>query len=238
MSCAPSALGLSPELEACGLDLAGVLTADRYDELVPAAWRSQQLLAGSRFVYVIGSAGSSFYRYARAQRPDSAHPLDETCEECVTEAGRRLEAAGALQRPLFYWERRGPGERGFADFVAIAHAAGFGARSRIGMLLHPTHGPWFAIRALLLCDRQPPPSIEAPAVPDFCADCAAPCIDACPAGAVGAAGIDIERCSESRHRDPRCAARCDARLACPVGRDSRYADDALEHHMTAHFREG
>jgi len=232
----PSQLGLDPELDACGLDLAGVLAVERYDALVPESWQSQRLNPGSRFVYVIGSAGSGFYHFAREQLAGRAHPLDECCEARVGAAARRLAEAGALQRALFYWEKRGPAGGTFADFVAIAHAAGLGARSRIGILLHPEHGPWFAIRALILTDRAPPPGFVPREVADFCSACPAPCVGACPARAVREAGIDLDRCSESRHHEPRCAVRCDARLACPIGVDSRYDSEALAHHMRAHAR--
>ncbi|MDP6977591.1 MAG: hypothetical protein QF570_03180 [Myxococcota bacterium] len=232
----PDALGFEPALGACGLNVAGVLRVDTYDSLVPDAWQSGALLPGAASAYVIGSGGSAFYEHARGERPDSPHPLDEVCEARVTTVVAQLRERDVESRALFYWERRGAGEGEFADFVAIAHAAGLGVRSRIGVLLHREHGPWFAIRAVLLTDRAAPAGSEAPPTPDFCSDCAAPCVVACPAGAVGEVGIDIARCSDWRHREAQCASRCDARLACPIGTASRYSSEALAHHMTAHFR--
>lgn len=233
----PGELGLDPALEACGLNVAGALRVRDYDAIVTAAWRSAALLPSARTVYVIGSGGASFHAQAIQRAPDVAHPLDDACEAQVGAVAERMNRAGCTSRALFYWERRGEeGECVFADFVAIAHAAGLGARSRLGLLLHPRHGPWFAIRALLLSEREAPVARRMP-VPDFCSDCAAPCTAACPAGAVTRAGISLDRCSESRHSDPRCASRCDARLACPVGADSRYPPAALAHHMTSHFRD-
>ncbi len=232
----PDALGLDPALGACGLNVAGALGAGVYDSLVPEPWTSAVLLPTAQSAYVIGSGGSAFCAHARAERPDSPHPLDEVCEVRVLTAVARLREQGVESCALFYWERRGAGEGDFADFVAVARAAGLGARSRIGLLLHREHGPWFAIRAILLTDRPAPTTGESPPAPDFCSDCAAPCVEACPAQAIGDAGIDISRCSDWRHREAHCAERCDARLACPIGRASRYSSQALAHHMTARFR--
>ncbi len=232
----PAALGLDPALDACGLNVAGVLRAETYDALVPSAWKCGTLLPTARSIYVIGSGGSAFYANARAERAEGPHPLDAFCEARVASAVLRLDREGIASRACFYWERRGDGDGEFADFVALARAAGLGSRSLIGLLLHPDHGPWFAIRAVVLTDRCPPVAGDVYEAPDFCADCPAPCIDICPARAVTRSGMNVVRCSEWRHREAQCAASCDARLACPVGRESRYTSEALAHHMTSHFR--
>ncbi len=233
----PTAFGLDPELEAVGLNVAGVLGRGAYDACVPRAWQAERILPSTACVFVIGSGGSAFYHNARTLRRGSPHPLDETCETRVTAAARELGDAGFESCALFYWQRRGEGHGEFADFVGLARAAALGAPSLIGLLLHPRYGSWFGIRALLLTERPLPSRNELPAPRDFCATCAAPCIVACPADAVGRDAYDVKRCSESRHSDARCARRCAARLACPVGADFAYDDEALAYHTTARFRD-
>ena len=233
----PSAFGLDPGLEACGLNVAGVLPRETYDAIVPEAWRVDRLLPAAASVYVIGSGGSRFYFEARKAYPHSVHPLDEACEVHMTSAARTLDARGFESRALHYWERRGEGEGAFADFVALARAAGLGVASRIGLLLHPHFGPWFAIRALLMTARPFPSPYKSTLPIDFCADCPAPCAEACPANAIGSNQIDMRRCGESRQHDERCALRCAARLACPAGAESVYPDEALAHHMSAPLRD-
>ena len=240
----PGVLGLDPALAAAGLNVAAVLAPREYDALVPESWQSRHLLPHAASVIVIGSGGADFYWAARKARPGSEHPVDEYCEELVTRAADRLEAAGFATRAAFYWERRTPNdcESGeFADFVALARAAGLGAPSRLGLLLHPRYGPWFAIRALLLSERPPAEGAREKIAFanrfDPCPNCSAPCVAACPGNAVGRSEeFAGERCAQTRHEVPGCATRCDARMACPEGADYRYDAEALSHHMTSHFR--
>jgi hypothetical protein len=241
----PNRLGLDPALVAAGLNVAALLAPSQYDALVPESWQARQLLPNAASVIVIGSGGDGFYWAARKARPGSVHPVDDYCAELVGRAADRLEAAGFATCAAFYWERRTrnggePGE--FADFVALARAAGLGAASRLGMLLHPRYGPWFAIRALLLSERPAPVAANEAATADPfdpCPSCSAPCIAACPGNAVALRKkFSGQRCAETRHKLAACAARCDARLACPQGADYRYDPEALSHHMTSRFRSG
>ncbi len=235
----PTALGLDASLEAGGLNLAAGLSRERYDALVPDAWQSRALLPGAASVFVIGSGGPAFHWAARRARPDAQHPLDEFCEELLTRAASKLELAGHATRAVFYWERRGGNDLGpgrFADFVALARAAGLGAPSRLGLLVHPTFGPWFAIRALLLSEQPSPDSAGSDPRFDPCGSCPAPCIEVCPGAAVSRERFSVARCTRTREELPQCARRCDARLACPIGEDYRYDPEALAHHMTARFR--
>jgi epoxyqueuosine reductase QueG len=242
----PTQLGLDPALSAAGLNVAASLAIGEYDALVPASWKSQELLPNASSVIVLGSGGDRFYWTARQARPGSQHPVDEHCEALVTHAAERLSAAGFTAYPAFYWERKAqdrgkPGE--FADFVALARAAGLGETSRLGLLLHPRYGPWFAIRALLLSERPTPAAVnlgvEAADRYDPCPSCSAPCVAACPGNAVSHSDVFFaERCAQTRHELAGCANRCAARLACPEGEEYRYAAEALSHHMTSHFRTG
>jgi len=235
----PTALGLPASLEDSGLNVAGVLSSERYDALVPPAWKCAMQLPAARSVYVVGSGGSDFYRAARSGSPNAAHPLDEFLERHLSVATHKLAEKGHASRALFYWQRlleRENSTAQFADFVSLAEAAGLGARSRLGLLLHPVFGPWFAIRAVILSEQpfrleSPTPELESP-----CSTCSAPCVAACPGKAVTESEFSLERCSQTRHETPQCAERCDARLACPVGATHRYSPEALSHHMTAHFR--
>ena len=235
----PAALGLDASLDAAGLNVAAVLSHERYDALVPDAWQARALLPGAVSVFVIGSGGPAFHWAARGARPDAQHPLDEFLEELVTRAASKLERAGCATRAVFYWERRGEDDREpgrFADFVALARAAGLGASSRLGLLVHPTFGPWFAIRALLLSELPSPDSTATDAQFDPCASCSAPCVEACPGAAVSRGRFSGERCAGTREELAQCAQRCDARLACPIGVDHRYDPGALAYHMTSQFR--
>jgi len=211
-------------LAEAGLNLFGVLPIARYDAFVPAAWRAAAELPGARSAVLLGAAGRAlFAAFSRAPEFDLARdPLDRYTRRVVETAAEPL--AG---RALFAFERRG--ER-YADFVALGGAAGLGAPSRLGLLLHPEYGPWMSLRALLLLPLELP---ETPALRDFepCRGCPAPCSEACPGAAIAVDGFDIGRCAATRRRMPGCGLKCDARRSCVLGGGQRYVELAEAHHM-------
>ncbi len=143
----PTQLGFAPELSGAGVNLAGVLPIDAYDERVPSGWRSAALLPSARSAVVLATGGPTFFRAFR-QSPEageSIDPLDRFLVR-VVEAAIRGEPAAVAG---YYFERRD----GFADFVGLARASGLGVPSRLGILIHPEFGPWLAIRALILTER-------------------------------------------------------------------------------------
>ena len=104
------------------------------------------------------------------------------------------------------------------------------------MLIHPRFGLWHAYRAALaFAEAIPlPPREDAP---DLCGACATkPCLAACPVGAFGAAGYDVDACLGhlGTASGIECTtAGCLARLACPVGREAAYASAQAGFHMRA-----
>jgi cyanocobalamin reductase (cyanide-eliminating) / alkylcobalamin dealkylase len=106
----------------------------------------------------------------------------------------------------------------------IAAEVGLCHLSPSHLSLHPEHGPWIALRAVLLFDVEGPLPLSAPRDP--CSPCPKPCLTALHAaiqssGAEG--GIDVER-----HWQRWLA----VRDACPEGRSSRYGDDQIAYHYS------
>jgi hypothetical protein len=211
-------------LSEAGLNLFGVLPIARYDAEVPAAWRAAAELPEARSAVLVGAAGRALFdAFSRAPEFElDRDPLDHYTRRIVESAAEPL--AG---RALFAFERRG--ER-YADFVALGRAAGLGAASRLGLLLHPEYGPWTSLRALLLLPLALP---ETPPLDGFdpCRGCPAPCSEACPGAAIAPDGFDIGRCAGTRRRVSGCALKCDARRSCVLGGGHRYEDLAEAHHM-------
>ncbi len=211
------------------MNVRGVLDAARWDALVPPAWRTAALLPGARSAWLLASGGRALFEAFR-RAPESAlarDPLDTYTRRVAEETAASLRDAGQRARPLLAFERRGDG---FADFVALGRAAGLGAPSRLGLLLHPEYGPWLSIRAAVLTDL----ALEAtPGCVGFdpCEDCPAPCRAACPTAAPGPQRFDVEACRRGRAQEAACRLRCDARHACVVGREHAYAAEAEAHHM-------
>jgi hypothetical protein len=251
-----------------GMGLLGVLAATRYDALVPAAWGSPALRPGARAALVVASGGRALFaafsaapeaslaRPKAAQRGEaersrtSSEPLSEPLDAYtvrVVETAARCLGGGA--RALFAFEQRGGV---YADFVALGQAAGLGAPSRLGLLLHPEFGPWMSIRAVLLTEKEVAETGPAPGF-DPCGGCPAPCVRACRGGAVpAAAGVldsarlrlaarppalplrfDVAACRATRSSEPGCRLRCDSRRSCVIGPDHAYSPEAEAHHMGA-----
>ncbi len=222
----PTQLGFAPELSGAGVNLAGVLPIDAYDERVPSGWRSAALLPSARSAVVLATGGPAFFRAFR-QSPEageSIDPLDRFLVR-VVEAAIRGEPAAVAG---YYFERRD----GFADFVGLARASGLGVPSRLGILIHPEFGPWLAIRALILTERVLAPTHGAPGF-DPCSGCPAPCASACPGYALHAPSFDLSRCTAHSRQDPACQVGCAARRACPVGARYHYEVDGEAHHRVA-----
>lgn len=108
--------------------------------------------------------------------------------------------------------------------------------SPLGILIHPEWGLWHAYRgALGLPSRLVLP--ERDERPSPCATCLRrPCLDACPVGAIAAAGYDAAACAShvagAAGGDCRGEG-CRARRSCPVGMRHRYGPDQAAFHMRA-----
>ncbi|HJO25162.1 MAG: hypothetical protein QF890_16045 [Myxococcota bacterium] len=214
-SCTPGKLALSPILAAAGFNAAGVLSARGYDALVPSAWQTSALLPGARALVVLGCGGREFGEaFQRAPEAQSTeHPVDRFTARVVDAAADALREQGHETRALYYWERRA---EEFADFVALGRACGLGATGRLGVLLHPTYGPWISLRALLLTRREiGPTSPEVDFTP--CPKCPAPCASACEGDAVGIERFDKAACLSTALIHAECRTACPARRACVLG---------------------
>lgn len=144
-----------------------------------------------------------------AARSDEEHPLDRHCEAVVARAAATL---GAPARCFFgHHEPPFPIQR-------VAEAIGFAHLSPSHLSLHPTHGPWIGLRAVVIVEHpyEGPDRITAPRP---CDDCDRPCMDALDAA--------VAQGEAARWRDWLAV-----RDACPLGRASRYRAAQLRYHYT------
>lgn len=193
------------------------------------------LFPAYRRVVVLGSAGPDFWRRLRAEGspvPDpAADPLDRYSERIVEGLRAWLQGVdpAAVSVYPFRHVRQLPG------FVHLLGTAPWLASAPFGVLVEPQAGPWWALRGALLTTLAWPP--DPPQGESPCTACPAPCVAACPAGAVAKAGFAWEACADYRLSGPTCRETCLARLACPVGAAFRYDADAIAHHHRASLRE-
>jgi len=187
------------------------------------------LLAGAAGALIVGSGGPAFFdRFDREPEAlDGApDPLDRYTERVVARAaGEALDPLGVAHVAHFPF-----GARPLIPFQRLGRAAGLGGPGPLGLQIHPTFGPWWAYRALIVLER-PLPLVAPPG--DGCAGCDAPCVAACPAGAVTRGGFDVVACHARRLVAEPCRESCVARITCVRGPEHRYRDEELAFHMRA-----
>ena len=106
----------------------------------------------------------------------------------------------------------------------IAAEVGLSHLSPSHLSIHPEHGPWIALRAVLLVDVDGPAPLPSPRDP--CSACPKPCLHALHAAIETSStdgGIDVER-----HWRKWLA----VRDACPEGQGSRYSDEQIAYHYS------
>jgi hypothetical protein len=198
-------------LAGTGVDVVGSCGAAEYDACAPADLRSGLLVPGARGVVVAASAGPALWRAFRARARadvalwDAPHPYDAFVGERLDRADAALAAAGIGFR-RFEAAVSAPVR---ASFVALGRLAGLGFPGPFGLLIHPQHGPWWALRGAWVVDAEVERS---PSATGPCPGCAAPCV-----GGWDRAGGIVEASAEVRGR-------------CVVGQGSRYDDDQIAYH--------
>ncbi len=214
---------LRRRLEATGLLLRGGFHP-RSEDRVPALPDGRP--AGT--LLLVGNAGNALWRHLRrSPEARTAHPFDAYCRRILGTLAGKLGGHAVFPGDGPPW----------LPFQRWAMRAEPGLRpSPSGILVHPVFGPWHAYRgALLFSVRLPLAPPEPVAHP--CEHChARPCLSACPAGAVSAAGYDVERCRKHLVADPEgpCMHRgCLARHGCPIGCRYTYDPAQAAHHMRA-----
>ena len=214
-----------------GLNLFGVVDAERFDGCQPQEQRSRRLLRGCGTIVVLGTAGRGFWRSRRDDhRANGADAGGEGADDAAQEGAHcvalRLADLGVCRRVV-------DSRSGTLNFGRLGEAAGFGIVSPVsGMLLHPTYGPWLRVRAAILATGYPFGAIADASIAEHfrpCCTCSKPCISACPPAVHdGLGNSDRARCADHRH-DGGCGNGCFSRLACPVGAEYRDAPDAPLH---------
>ncbi len=221
---------LRAALAGAGLNLTGTLPANEYDRLVPEVWRADHVYPRCEGVLIVGNGGRSLWPLFKASPEARLHknPLDRYTRRVMHEAADRMTSPAGV---VLYTDKR---DECYLPLVALAQRAGFGSPGRVGVLLHPTYGPWISIRGALLLS-QPVPFTE-PSGFDPCTGCPAPCATACHGQVVGPDGVDPRGCFRTKILKRACHAACDARSACVVGPEHAFSPEQIAHHSRIRWR--
>lgn len=107
----------------------------------------------------------------------------------------------------------------------ISQRAHFAPLGPCHLCIHPEYGPWFALRAVVVCDHDAAIA-DTTEPPHPCAGCERPCVRALKIALDGGpATRDGVRAGWRRWAE--------VRTVCPLGRAHRYDDPQLEYHYTA-----
>ena len=202
-------------LARAGFDLVAPLRAADYDAVVPASQRVCGPGGPSPLAVLVGhsrAVWAPFIAWLAAEplRLSRAHPLDDYTAAQVAVA---VALTGVPAEVRYDWQA--------VDVLRAAEVAGLLSRGASGLGVHPVHGPWVALRAVVVFD-QPASVTRALAAPQ-CAHCPTACGPR--ARALGPP-TDLEGV-RSNWRDWVAL-----REACPLGAHARYTDEQIRYHYT------
>lgn len=196
------------------------------EDLVPDIAESRP----ARQLLLIGNGGSSFWPvFSRSPefRDGLADPLDRWSKRVGENLATELGA-----RAIFPFD--GPP---YPPFLTWAGKTGQVLPSPVSMFIHAKFGLWHAYRfALALSEQQD----GFPVKDEFKSPCLGckdqPCLEACPVNAFTANAYRVDQCMDYLVADTETACRrlgCEARRACPVGRQFTYLPAHARFHMDA-----
>jgi methylmalonic aciduria homocystinuria type C protein len=205
-----------------GLDLSAAFPVDEYNRVVPEAYSLPTFGREGPFGVVLGNSRALWPKFLEALRESEAlrnseHPLNDYVTATI---GRLVPALPpACQVRWAHSSEPGP--------VAMQQAcmiAGLAHTSPSYLSIHPEHGPWIGLRAVLVLDADWV-SGEPVQAPDPCTPCPKPCLEALDRAMAASKNAPVGKKVSSRW-DLWLA----VRDACPMGRSSRYSDEQCEYH--------
>lgn len=195
-----------------------------WNERVQAAKRLETFGRNDALALVIGNTRAlwaPFVEDLRAvpTRTSEARPLDGFVERAVGQAlGQSLGAARVRSHVRF--GHQGPP---YPPLQRLAQHAGLAWLSPAYLSIHPTYGPWIALRAVVVFDADAATAALAPpAALSACQNCSGACEPALARALKTAPPKDSDAAI-----NPLWIA---VRDACPLGRDHRYTEPQIAYH--------
>lgn len=209
-------------------DAIALQAAQRHLDLLGgfAATGAEGLPQGVGTVLLFGAKEPGFWDHLR-QSPEwldaGPNPIDRWSRRNVAALATALHPGAEARFPF--------GGPPHDPFPAWALRSGRCHPSPVGLLVHDRAGLMVSFRGAIWLPG--PVALSAPLVPP-CLGCPAPCLTACPVGALGTDGYDIPACRAylNSPEGAGCMAQgCAVRRACPVGRDIAPPAGRAAHHM-------
>lgn len=216
---APWLTGARGRLRDAGLDVSNAFTVD---ENIDALFPFPRFERNTCLALLIGNSKAlwePFVAWVR-EHTDLEHPLQRYVETVIPAT---LRAAGAPSFEVFFSHRLDYAGHTRVQAVPMQRIAGASGAATLGpahLSVHPDHGPWFAIRAIVVLDAAAPerPNVE---LREPCASCTAPCKQALQRALAFAGAGSVER---------NWQAWLAVREVCPASPEARYSDAQIRYH--------
>ena len=210
------------ECERYGFDLVQPFLVGWYDEQVEGSLRLGGPSEQSHRAYLVANTKALWPAFTAALAGDRElaeleHPLDAYTERQVARAAKSL--GGGLR---FRWAHD-RGKRVVA-MQRLAAASGLAPLGPSHLNVHPVHGPWIGLRAVVITNwtaSEVKPALH----PNPCGDCEAHCLPHYRRARAASSSDPVRADVESN-----LALWLACRDACPVGRASRYGTAQIRYH--------
>jgi methylmalonic aciduria homocystinuria type C protein len=208
--------------EAAGIDLAGGIPVEVYNRRVPETHWLPTLGRDQPLGIVLGNSRALWPKFLAALKESqelraSEHPVNTYITERVAGLLAALPVAYEVR-----WAHTS--EPSPVAMQRAAMIAGLAHTSPSYLSIHPDHGPWIGLRAVIVLDGDWARGEPVPA-PDPCSPCPKPCMPALDRAAAASRDEPAGKKVSSNWR-----LWLAVRDACPIGRSSRYSDEQCEYH--------
>jgi len=211
-----------------GFDLVQPLQVGWYNELVTGTLKLEDFGSASHLAIVIGNTRALWPKFLSALRREpellaASHPLQSYTEQSISRVVSLLGLPVSVR-----WSHAGG--TGLVAMQRLAQAAGLAYLAESQLSVHPTYGPWIALRAALSFALPGPPG-PAPQLRHPCAGCGDRCRPAferalrASQGGGGSAGV-----TPAVTVEPSWLLWLACRDACPTGREHRYDEEQIRYH--------
>jgi methylmalonic aciduria homocystinuria type C protein len=205
-----------------GLDLSAAFPVAEYNRSVPEVYSLPTFGRKKPFGIVLGNSRAFWPKFLEAVREseglrESAQPLNDYVTATIGRLVQALPVACEVR-----WAHSS--EPSPVAMQRASMIAGLAHTSPSYLSIHPEHGPWIGLRAVIVLDMDREGGEPVPA-PDPCTPCRKPCLPA------------LDRAVEASRNEPMGKKVSSSwslwlavRDACPMGRASRYPDEQCEYH--------
>lgn len=205
-----------------GFDLVRPFAADWFNVGAPDSERLYDFGRPASLGILLGNTRALWPAFLRAVASSSAlagaeHPLDNYTKRVMWRVASRLAPLASCT----YFAHTLPPLA--VPMQRLAERIGLAGISPSRLAVHPSYGPWFALRAVVIVDMDGPAAAPPEPVRP-CLGCPEPCM--APFEHALAVSAPVSMHSIAEHAAEWIA----VRDACPLGRAFRYSDDQLAYH--------